>query len=454
MPHGHCYFWRPDLLTLHAASDGLIALAYTSIPFALVYFARRRRDVPFNGVFLLFATFIVACGATHYLEIWTLWHAQYWLSGCVKAITALVSVPTAILLIKLLPTAIALPTAAQLAAATKETEIVRGRFAAIVESSDDAIASFDLQGRVLTWNRGAERLYGYSAEEMVGHEISEFLPEGRRDETQVLLAGVRGGESIEKMETVRRRKDGTLVDVSLTASPIQADGRVIAMATIGRDISAEKQADRQLRHSLREKEALLKEVHHRVKNNLQVISSLLSMQSRKLPDGPTRNALQESQGRVKAIALFHEKVYRSPQLGAVSVRDYAKDIIDGVLREFNATGRIAGRVEGDDVRLGVDLAVPCGLLLNELISNALKHAFPDDRPGSLSVDVRHDAGRVRLTIEDDGVGMPIDLEARKNKSMGLQLVESLVMQLGGQVGFAATGLPTTRVVVEFAAGEA
>src|SRR5271156_6333671 len=109
MPHGYCYLWQPALIWLHVVSDILIALAYFSIPLTLIYFIRKRRDVPFNWVFVCFGSFILACGATHAMEVWTLWHATYWLSGGVKLITALASVSTAVLLIRLVPQALALP---------------------------------------------------------------------------------------------------------------------------------------------------------------------------------------------------------------------------------------------------------------------------------------------------------------------------------------------------------
>src|SRR5882762_7298238 len=112
MPHGYCYLWQPNLILLHAVSDLLIALAYLSIPVTLVYFIRKRRDLPFNWMFVCFGVFILACGATHVMEVWTLWHANYWISGAIKAITALASVPTAILLVKLVPHAVALPSPA------------------------------------------------------------------------------------------------------------------------------------------------------------------------------------------------------------------------------------------------------------------------------------------------------------------------------------------------------
>src|SRR5215216_1946265 len=122
MPHGMCYLWRPDVLGLHVVSDSLIAAAYLSIPFTLLYFVRKRRDLQFNWMFVCFAVFIIACGATHLMEIWTVWHPAYWVSGAVKAVTALASVPTAVLLVKLIPTALKLPSPANLQAANAELE--------------------------------------------------------------------------------------------------------------------------------------------------------------------------------------------------------------------------------------------------------------------------------------------------------------------------------------------
>src|SRR6185295_14257922 len=122
MPHGMCYLWKPDLLALHVISDGLITLAYFSIPFTLLYFVRRRRDLEFNWVFVCFAIFIVACGTTHLMEIITVWKPEYWLSGTIKAITAVASVPTAILLVRLIPQALAIPSPALLRAEIAERE--------------------------------------------------------------------------------------------------------------------------------------------------------------------------------------------------------------------------------------------------------------------------------------------------------------------------------------------
>jgi PAS domain S-box-containing protein len=280
MPHGHCYLWTPGLVWLHVIADGLIVLAYYSMPIALVYFVRKRRDVKFGWMFVCFAIFILACGTTHLLEIWNVWHAQYWLSGSIKAVTAIASVPTAILLVRLIPAALALPSPATMARANAELESeiqnrrnaeerehilntglelrvaertaelnaangqlkVTGestaRLAAIVESSEDAIIGKDLSGKVSTWNKSAEKIFGYTALEMIGEPITRLIPPDLRDEEERVLNMVMQGQATGHFQTVRLAKGGRLVDVAMTVSPIKdASGHIIGASKVARDIT-------------------------------------------------------------------------------------------------------------------------------------------------------------------------------------------------------------------------
>jgi len=293
MPHGMCYLWQPGILTLHVVSDSLIALAYFSIPFTLLYFVRRRTDLQFSGMFVCFAIFIVACGTTHLLEVWTVWHPTYWLTGAIKAITALASVPTAILLLKLVPVALRVPSPSDLRRANSELERevaerrqaqeqlrrandelearvaertaeleasnrqlllehqAQGQLAAIVQSSDDSIISTTLDGIIQSWNPGAQKLFGYAAAEMLGQPTTILIPPERLEEETGILARLARGEAIDHLETLRRGKDGRLIEVSVTVSPIRNDrGELIGTSKIARDITERRHTERKLRAHL------------------------------------------------------------------------------------------------------------------------------------------------------------------------------------------------------------
>lgn len=193
-----------------------------------------------------------------------------------------------------------------------------------------------------------------------------------------------------------------------------------------------------LARSLAEKEVLLKELHHRVKNNLQVIVSLLRMQANASAVDTVTAVLRESQHRVEAIAMIHDQLYQSADLRQVQLAQQANLLMANLFNAFGADpARISGQVtvcprsDGAPIVLGVDRAIPVGLILNELISNSLKHAFPNGRSGHIQIHAHSDDGRVNLAVIDDGVGVPEDLATRKSKSLGLQIIEILVRQFGG-----------------------
>lgn len=446
MPHGHCYFWRPEVVWLHVVSDSLIALSYVSIPITLIYFISKRPDIPFNRIFWLFGAFIVACGTTHMMEVWTLWNPTYWFSGVIKAFTATVSVATAIVLVRALPVAMAIPTPSQMARVNAELLAVETRnrdLAAIVDASDDAVFSCSLDGKLLTWNNGARRTFGYTSEEMVGQVIDRITASDDA-ELRARVAQLSRDEGVEREELVCRRKDGRTIDVSLTLSPLRNGGQEVTGASIiARDISDAKKADRAVRASLMEKEVLLKEIHHRVKNNLQVISSLLKLHAEKVDNAETRSAFQDSQDRVRSIALLHENLYRSKNLGNVDVEEYTRTLVDTLARA-NRRGALDIEVGVDDIQLEVDNAVPYGLILNELVTNALKHAFgPDAKGAKLRVELRRREEMLELTVSDNGRGMKPDFDIGQAKGLGMQLVRSLSRQLGATIVFAGDASGTT-----------
>lgn len=556
MPHGHCYLWRPGVVWLHVVSDAIIGLAYTTIPFTLLYFVRRRRELPFHWIFLCFGVFIIACGATHYLEILTLWQPLYWLSGAVKAITALASLLTALLLIRLVPRALDLPSPGDMRRATDALRVSEARFRAAIEagldaffvmeavrdasgavldftvvemntlgarliaqpeqapprvsqsgrfvrhpelvskhrtvtetrcvideetllhlpnlgptwfhhqavpvgdgvavtlrdisrrkndeharliasmvaSSNDAITSESIDGIIESWNVGAERLYGYTAEEAIGRPRTLVVPPDHEDPIAALVEALARGERAEDVEVVRRRKDGALIDVSIRLSPIRDEaGALTGVSAIARDITAAKEADRRLKASLHEKEVLLKEVHHRVKNNLQVISSLLNLEAGRVTNPEAIAALRASQSRVRSIAAFHEGVYQIHDLAHVDMDRYFSDLTRSLSVTYGSSGDgVSTRIDAAGVVLSANLAIPCGLIVNELVTNAFKHAFPGGR-GAIDVSLKRDADRLTLRVADDGVGLPAGFDRAGLCSLGLELVETLSEQIGGAV---------------------
>jgi two-component sensor histidine kinase len=348
MPHGMCLLWRPDLLLLHAGSDALIALSYYSIPAVLTYFVVKRRDLVFPRLFLLFATFVLACGTTHVLDIWILWHPAPWLDGGIKLFTAAVSLLAAATLWRALPMALALPGRAQL---------------------EDANAALAAQ-----------------------------VEERRRAAAAALAAG-------EELEARVRER---------TAELEAANGR--------------------LRAALHEKEVLLREVHHRVKNNLQVVSGLLTLQARHAAPG-LKEHFRESLERIQAMGRVHEQLYLSEDASAFDLGAYVERMTPDIARAYaGPEAEVASRVEvRGRTRVPLDAATPLALIANEVLANAFKHAFPPGRAGEVAVSVERVAAGVRMEIRDDGVGLPEDHADRAGQSMGLKLVDLLARQIGGVV---------------------
>ena len=215
------------------------------------------------------------------------------------------------------------------------------------------------------------------------------------------------------------------------------------------EIAQRRNAEEAVRHS-REKEVLLQEIHHRVKNNLQIITSLLRMQSRAVQDPAFSEALRECQNRVASMALIHDKLYRARDLARVSFGEYVRDLTNNILTSYALPARsVRVRFDIDDLSLSLDYAVPCGLILNELMSNCLKHAFPVGHSGTVYIGF-HAEGEEELclVVRDDGVGVPADVDLGRTSSLGWRLIRALVEQLGGVVQCQTAG--GTSVEIRFA----
>jgi PAS domain S-box-containing protein len=855
IPHGHCYLWKPELVGLHVLSDGLIALAYYSIPLTLFYFVRKRQDLPFIWIFLLFSTFIVACGTTHLLEIWTLWYPTYWLFGALKLMTAVISLTTVGLLVSILPKALALPSPAQLELANRaikqeiaertriEAELIHSRnlreaifnesadalflvdpqtlltldcnqravelfqaddkarligieghtlqrhqfsqnelheivaemqsqgfwsgeieyvtcqgncfwgniaaksiavaeqvinlvrvtdtshrkqseialqqsearYRAIVQDQTELIVRFQPDGTVTFVNDAYCRYFGIDRENLIGHFYEPAVFAEEREtfaelmqsldpdhptvviENRVIVAGKARwtqwvnraffddqgdliefqavGRDVHKLKQTKealRQSDrrfraifntmfqfiglltpeGTLVEINQAAlelggltredvidrpfwearwwtispdtqaqlkaaiaeaatgqfiryqvdvlgtgenvatidfslKPIHDEvGKVVLLIPEGRDITeqqavlrerqqAEKKLELQaiitrniaegiclvsatdgkivyanpkfeqmfgydpgelidqhvsivnyvngtgsaeavnqaireavlqqgeatyevhnvkkdgmpfwcqattslfehpdygnvmvavhqditerkqaatatLRASLREKEVLLKEIHHRVKNNLGVVDGLLQMQARRSQSSEVKKTLKESQNRIASIALVHEKLYGSKDLANIDFSQYISDLTAHLFNSYNIhPSQIKLTTQISDILLDIDTAVPCGLIINELVSNSLKYAFPNTQTGEIQVILRqHQDETLSLTVRDNGIGLPTGFNPKQTKTLGMSLIQGLVKQLQGTLEID-TELGTT-VVITFLRGK-
>lgn len=244
------------------------------------------------------------------------------------------------------------------------------------------------------------------------------------------------------------RSDGEVRWVRDRAFPIaNVAGEVYRIAGIIDDVTERKQALEQIKTSLHEKEVLLKEIHHRVKNNMQVITSLLSLQSKTIGDGKSLAIFQDSQNRVKSMALIHETLYQSKDLSRIDFAEYLKKLVAHVSRSYRIRPEsVKINLNVNEVSLPIDTAVPCGLIINELASNSLKYAFPADAKGEINISFRRaDAGYV-LCVSDTGVGLPKDFDPEKGKSLGMKLVRMLTAQLCGEIE-CRNGVGTTFEVI-------
>jgi PAS domain S-box-containing protein len=300
------------------------------------------------------------------------------------------------------------------------------RFRSLSESAFEGIVIGE-QGRVVDANTQMALLLGLELHKLIGRKVSDFVPTESLPTVMFMIET--GSEA--PYEHLIRREDGEVRMVEARGKPMPYRGRSMRVTAI-RDITERKKSEERLRASLKEKEVLLKEIHHRVKNNLQVINSLLNLQGATLNDPAMKALFGESQNRIRSMALIHEVLYRSQDLAAVPFGEYSRLLLRQLISTY-AVSDVRTEVRVQDFALGVDQAIPCGLLLNELVSNALKHAFPRGGAGCVSLEIGEHEGLCTIRVSDDGVGLPEGFDAYHSKTLGMQLLTTLTRQLEGQL---------------------
>jgi len=323
------------------------------------------------------------------------------------------------------------------------------KYRAIFESFHDVYYRTDKDGIITLISPSVRTHAGWEPEEVIGHPVTDFYQDPNARE--VFREKLREKGVINDYELKLLAKDGRVIDVSLSSQIIRGtDGSPKGVEGVLRDITDRKKVEEQIKTSLKEKEVLLQEIHHRVKNNMQIISSLINLQSWQIEDPKVKNMFQMSRDRIRSMALIHEKLYQSKDLAGINFAQYIQSLTVHLMHTYNAKLKnVHLKTEVENVFLDISKAIPCGLIINELVTNSLKHAFPDGQSGEILVRLHtNNNGKMALEVSDTGVGFPDGSNVRKPDTLGLQLVNDLVNQLGGIIELDQTRGTAFRVAFD------
>jgi len=461
MPHGMCYQWQPDILALHVVSDGFISLAYLSISGTLLYFVHRRIDLRHKWIFLCFAIFIIACGFTHAMEIWTIWHPTYWISGGTKLITALASVTTAILLIMYFPSALRLPSPSAMENARLDMEREVGererkhadeQFRLAIEAAPTGMLLMDLSGSIVLVNAQVEKLFGYPRAELLGRPIEMLVPERFRANIPDFRKGSFNAPMARAGDLYGLRKDGSEVPIEIGLNPLRTSEGEFVLSSI-LDVSQRLEIDR-IRNEF------ISTVSHELRTPLTSIRGSLGL----LQSG-AMGALPESAAAMVAIAYKN-----SGRLVRI-----INDILDiGTIEAGKLTLKMSivplAELLQQSVEGNAGLAGKCGVRfvlepvsandrvmadpdrLMQVVANLLSNAAKFSLPGAeVRIRVRPGSATLRIEVEDSGAGIPEAFKAHifgkfaqadasatrrfEGTGLGLSIARSLMEAMGGSIGF-------------------
>lgn len=512
-PHGFCLTWAPGLLWLHAGSDAVTGLAYLSIPLALIRFVKLRPDLAYHWVGYLFGAFILACGLTHILAIYTLWVPAYGVEGLVKLVTALLSIATAAILWPLIPKLVALASPTQLRELNgrlSDTVVEQARTAALLRESEARVRAINanLEQRVaertadlsaanarlieaLEEQKTAETALRESEMRMrmavdsarlglwemdyvtnqgrMNRRMAEITGGGFEADTWMALGGpevqtwtarlhpddvaarnaavdaVREGRQ-ERVELQMRiaEPDGEWMSLTQWRAVLSRDpetGQPTRGVSLFLDVTERARSETAIRNALAQRDLLLREVYHRVKNNLQIVDGLLLLQSRRIKDPVAAEALVGLRGRIYALGLVHSQLMSSKNLETFDIAPFLRELTQNIVAG-GPSQDVSLEMEVCPLEVNLDIAVPLGLLVTELVTNSLKHAFQGGT-GLVRIELaRRDDGAVILSVADNGRG---GTDGPDIPGVGSSIISGLVGQLSGKLAVDQQGGRTTTI---------
>jgi len=318
----------------------------------------------------------------------------------------------------------------------------------ILETINDIVIVLNLDRKILQVNKATVDLLGYEIKELENSPIDRFI---YSSDNKLDIHKKNGldpvfekliNEDLKEVETTFISKEGRKISMSVSASKIFGlDNNIEGIVIIARDLTDTKR-------SLKEKDILIKEIHHRVKNNLQLVSSLLGLQSDQISDNVAREKFLEGQNRVKMMATFYEQLYQSENIGEIKFEDYIRNIVSSIVSfHQKKTKKIQVKFDIENISMDLNTSLICGYIISELVSNSLKHAFPKEGTGEIKIELHKDDDNYTLIVQDSGIGMPKDIDFNKSDKLGLRLVNMYVEQLKGKIRFDKT--QGAKIIISF-----
>jgi PAS domain S-box-containing protein len=323
-------------------------------------------------------------------------------------------------------------------------------FRNLFDHANDAIFLHELtedgiSGKFIEVNSVASQILGYSTDELLQMSPKDIEDVQSFTECEKKVNSLKTDKLT--FETDLISKEGHIIPVEINTHIFTLNGEKVSLS-IARDITERRKMEKELKISLEEKDMLLREIHHRVKNNLMIISSLLSLQSRYIKDKQVLDVFKDSQNRARSMALIHDKLYQSSHLKRINIGEYIQTLASDLFRTYSTdSGRIELNFDLEEVMMDINTMIPLGLILNELLSNCLKHAFPDGQNGKIDISFHYDGHNYSLTVADNGIGFPPELDYKNTESLGLRLVNILTEQIEGEMKINRD--KGTKITIEF-----